>query len=89
MTVSHWNNDKFLSNIKGKLCTDKGYIGQALLESLFLNGRPLVTKVKNSVRNSLISIADKIQPRKRTLIETANDELKDIAQIEHFSDIVF
>jgi transposase, IS4 family len=41
------------------------------------------------VRNSLISIADKIQPRKRTLIETANDELKDIAQIEHFSDIVF
>ena len=35
------------------------------------------------------SVADKIQPRKRTLIETANDELKDIAQIEHFSDIVF
>lgn len=78
-----------ISSYRTSICTDKGYIGQALLESLFLNGRPLVTKVKNSVRNSLISIADKIQPRKRTLIETANDELKDIAQIEHFSDIVF
>lgn len=55
----------------------------------FLTVDRLSLKVKNSVRNSLISIADKIQPRKRTLIETANDELKDIAQIEHFSDIVF
>jgi hypothetical protein len=28
----------FLKNIKGKLCADKGYIGQALFENLFLNG---------------------------------------------------
>lgn len=37
---------KFLENIKGKLCADKGYIGQALFENLFLNGIQLVTKVK-------------------------------------------
>lgn len=36
---------KFLGNIKGKLCADKGYTGQALLENLFLNGIQLVTKV--------------------------------------------
>ena len=36
---------KFLENIKGKLCADKGYIGQALFENLFLNGIQLVTKV--------------------------------------------
>ena len=29
---------RFLENIKGKLCADKGYIGQALFENLFLNG---------------------------------------------------
>ena len=29
---------KFLEAIKGKLCADKGYIGQALFENLFLNG---------------------------------------------------
>ena len=37
---------KLLENIKGKLCADKGYIGQALFENLFLNGIQLVTKVK-------------------------------------------
>ena len=72
-----------LENIKGKLCADKGYIGQVLFENLFLNGIQLVTKVKNNMRNSLMSIADKILLRKRALIETVNDELKNIAQIEH------
>lgn len=33
---------------------------------------------------SLMSVADKILLRKRALIETVNDELKNIAQIEHF-----
>ena len=73
----------FLKNIKGKLCADKGYIGQALFEDLFLNGIQLLTKVKNNMRNSLMSVADKILLRKRALIETVNDELKNIAQIEH------
>lgn len=74
---------RFLENIQGKLCADKGYIGQVLFENLFLNGTHLVTKVKNNMRNSLMSIADKILLRKRALIETVNDELKNIAQIEH------
>ena len=70
---------KFLKNIKGKLCADKGYIGQ----NLFLNGIQLITKVKNNMKNSLMSVADKILLRKHALIETVNDELKNIAQIEH------
>ena len=73
---------KFQKNIKGKLCADKGYIGQTLFENLFLNGIQLITKVKNNMKNSLMSIADKILLRKRALIETVNDELKNIAQIE-------
>lgn len=35
------------------------------------------------MKNSLMSIADKILLRKRALIETVNDELNNIAQIEH------
>ena len=73
---------EFLENIKGKLCADKEYIGQALFENLFLNGIQLVTKVKNNMRNSLMSITDKILLRKRALIETVNDELKNIEQRE-------
>lgn len=74
---------RFLENIKGKLCADKGYIGWVSFESLFLDGIKLVTKVKNNIRNSLMSIADKILLKKRALIETVNDELKNIAQVEH------
>ena len=35
------------------------------------------------MKNSLLSVADKIMHRKRTLVESVNDELKNIAQIEH------
>ena len=73
---------EFLENIKEKLCADKGYIGQALFENLFLNGIQLVTKVKSNMKNSLMSIADKILLRRRALIEAVNDELKNIVQIE-------
>ncbi len=75
---------KFVENIKGKLYADKGYIGQALFENFFLNGIQPVTKVKCNMKNSLMSIADKILLRKRALIETVNDELKNIAQMKHF-----
>ena len=74
---------KLVENIKEKLCADKGYIGQALFENFFQNGIQLVTKVKSNMKNSLMSIADKILLRKRALIEKVNDELKNIAQIEH------
>ena len=43
----------------------------------------LITKVKNNMRNSLLSVSDKIMLRKRALVESVNDELKNIAQIEH------
>ncbi len=64
---------KFLENIKGKPCADKGYTSQTLFENLFLNGIQLVTKVENNMKNSLMSIADKILLKKRALIETVND----------------
>lgn len=69
----------FLKNIKGKLCANKGYIEQALFENLFLNGIQLVSKVKNKMKNSLMSVAHRILLRKRALIETVNDVLKNIA----------
>ena len=40
-----------LKNIKGKLFGDKGYIGKALFENLFIDGVQLITKVKNNMKN--------------------------------------
>ncbi len=76
-------SESFIEKVKGKLCGDKGYIGRQLFEFLFLNGIQLVTKVKNNMKNSLMTVADKIMLRKRALVESVNDELKNIAQIEH------
>ena len=76
-------SESFIENVKGKLCGDKGYIGRQLFEFLFMNGIQLVTKVKNKMKNSLMSVSDKIMLRKRALVESVNDELKNIDQIEH------
>lgn len=76
-------SESFIKNARGKLCGDKGYIGKQLFEFLFMNGIQLVTKVKSNMKNSMMSVADKIMLRKRALVESINDELKNIAQIEH------
>ena len=76
-------NDKFLDEIYGKLFADKGYIGQKLFERLFIEGIQLITGLKRNMKNCLMSIDDKILLRKRSIIETINDELKNICQIEH------
>lgn len=73
----------FLKNIFGKLIADKGYIGQQLFEQLFINGIQLITGLKRNMKNSLMSVSDKILLRKRSIIETINDELKNICQVEH------
>ena len=73
----------FVKEIYGKLVADKGYISKELFKELFVNGIQLVTKVRNNMKNSLMSVADKELLRKRALIESANDGLKNIAQIEY------
>lgn len=74
---------KMLKNMWGKLFGDKGYISQKLFETLFVSGIHLITKIRNNMKNTLMNVHDKILLRKRALIETINDELKNICQIEH------
>jgi hypothetical protein len=42
-----------------------------------------VTKAKKNMKQRLVKLMDKILLRKRSLIETVNDQLKNICQIEH------
>jgi hypothetical protein len=76
-------NESFLRAVFGKLFADKGYISQKLTEILFSNGIHLITGIRNNMKNSLLSLSDKIMLRKRSVIETVNDELKNICQLEH------
>lgn len=67
----------------GKLVGDKGYISQELFEQLFSRGLQLVTRIKRNMKNRLILLWDKLLLRKRAIIETVIDQLKNISQIEH------
>ena len=73
----------FHKRIFGKLFGDRGYISKDLFEQLFIDGVHLVTRLKKGMKNALMLQHDKIMLRKRSLIETVNDQLKNICQIEH------
>ncbi len=67
----------------GKLVGDKWYIKKALSELLFERGLQLITRVKKKMKSGLVSLIDKALLRKRAIIESVNDQLKNISQIEH------
>lgn len=69
--------------LHGKLFGDKGYISQKLSEKLLKENIRLITHIKRGMKNKLIPLNDKILLRKRSIIETINDLLKNSCQIEH------
>jgi Transposase DDE domain len=74
---------ELVKELFGKLFGDKGYIAHPLFEALYDDGVQLVTKLKTKMKNRLISMFDKIMLRKRAIIESVVDQLKNISQIEH------
>jgi hypothetical protein len=67
----------------GKLFGDKGYISQPLSALLHGQGLRLVTRLKKNMKNRFLPLCDKLLLRKRALVETVNDQLKNISQVEH------
>jgi len=68
----------------GKIFADKGYVSQSLFRQLLETfDVQLITKLKANMKNRLLPLADKLLLRKRAIIETVLDQLKNISQIEH------
>ncbi len=76
-------NKRFIKKLLGKLYGDKGYVSAPLAQQLFVDGITLITGIRNNMKNILMEMNDKILLRKRSVIETVNDELKNICQMEH------
>jgi hypothetical protein len=74
---------EMVKQLFGKLFGDKGYISQPLFEALYEDGLQLVTRLKRNMKNRLASMFDKIMLRKRAIIESVVDQLRNISQIEH------
>ena len=72
-----------VKDLIGKLVGDKGYIFQPLFDKLYQQGLQLITKIKKNMENKLMPVIDKLLLRKRAIIESVNDQLKNISQIEH------
>ena len=74
---------RMTKEIFGKMFGDKGYIGKALADLLFGDGIQLITAVRRNMKAKALSNEEKLLLRKRSVIETVNDELKNICQVEH------
>jgi len=82
--VSDINPVKTLAKgLWGKLFGDRGYISSSLFNELLNNNVQLITRLRSNMKNKLMDIEDKILLRKRSIIETINDQLKNISQIEY------
>jgi len=74
---------KLVKRLFGKLFGDMAYLSQSTFEQLMQQGIHLITKLKSNMKNKLMVMSDKLLLRKRSIIETINDQLKNISQIEH------
>ena len=75
--------DELTQTLKGKLFGDRGYISQKLFDQLYQRGLQLITRIKKNMKNKLMPMIDKLLLRKRAIVESVNDQLKNISQIEH------
>ena len=74
---------KLVKRLFGKLFGDLGYLSEPLKIVLKQQNLELITKVKRNMKNKFLNLSDKLLLRKRAIIETIFDQLKNISNIEH------
>ncbi|MBS9780237.1 MAG: IS982 family transposase [Moraxellaceae bacterium] len=90
LTVTKGNVDdrkpvkQLCKDLYGKLFADKGYIDKKLTDWLAKNSNvELFTKIRKNMKPKPMQAIDKRLLKRRTLVETVFDELKNLCQIEH------
>lgn len=74
--------DKLLADIQGKCFADKGYLTK-FFEHFLQKGVQIITKIRKNMKNSLMQLTDKLWLRKRAVIESINDILMSVLDIDH------
>ena len=74
---------ELFKDLQGKFIGDKGYISKDLASELREQGIILMTKFKGNMKNRLVEWSDRLLMKKRALIESVIEQLKNICQIEH------
>jgi len=71
------------NKLKGLLFGDKGYIKSELFHNLYAKGLKLITSIKSNMKNQFMSIFEKETLKKRSIVETVFDYLKNKFELEH------
>lgn len=74
---------RLFSKLKGWAFADKGFINQKAVEELLSKGLHLVTGIRRNMKNKLMLMEQKVLLQKRGVIESVNDILKTVCDIEH------
>lgn len=73
-----------LQGLFGRVFADRGYVSQSLAQKLLHDfGVEFFAKPRRNMKNRALRLTDKLLARKRSIIETIIDQLKNISQIEH------
>jgi hypothetical protein len=75
--------ETLVKNLCGKVFGDKGYISDKLFKRLLEQGLKLITGIKKNMKNQLMEMDDKLMLRKRSLVETVFDILKNKFNLVH------
>ena len=67
----------------GKLFGDKGYLSKKIFENLWGWGIKVVTKIRKNMKNKLVLLEEKILLKKRGLVESVGNILKNILSMQH------
>jgi hypothetical protein len=74
---------KLVRRLFGKIFGDLGYLSEPLRILLKEQNLELITKLKKNMKNKFLNLSDKLLLRKRAIIESVFDQLKNISQIEN------
>lgn len=74
--------ETLLEGLQGECYGDKGYLSK-LFEQFYHQGLQLITKIKSNMKNQLLPLSQKMRLKKRALIESVNDLLTSVFDIEH------
>lgn len=75
---------ELLQGLLGKVFADHGYVSKQLAQHLLTSfGIEFFANPKRTMKKHLLQLNDQLLSRKRAIIETIIDQLKNILQIEH------
>jgi hypothetical protein len=74
---------KLFNKLQGWAFADKGFINQKAFKQLFNQGLNLTTGIRSNMKNKLMNMTQKLLLKKRGMIESVNDILKTVCDIEH------